>query len=148
MVILNILNLIPVSTFISTEVFIYILSCSLYTSKYLLGPLWSWSYGSCIYNYMCNQYLSPLTLWGRILLYITLHDKICQWLETGRSFLTDTPVSRTNETDRHDITEILLKVALNSINLSLNHTKILLTGPLDVFHLHHFNWKQHKNIVI
>jgi hypothetical protein len=27
-----------------------------------------------------------------------------------------TPVSSTNKTDRHDITEILLKVALNSIN--------------------------------
>ena len=22
---------------------------------------WSWSYGSCIYNYLCNQFLSPLT---------------------------------------------------------------------------------------
>jgi hypothetical protein len=27
----------------------------------------------------------------------------------------DTPVSSTNKTDRHDITEILLKVALNTI---------------------------------
>jgi hypothetical protein len=27
------------------------------------GPLWlSWSYGSWIYNYLCNQCLSPLTL--------------------------------------------------------------------------------------
>ena len=29
-----------------------------------------------------------------------------------------TPVSSTNETDRHDITEILLKVALNTITLT------------------------------
>jgi hypothetical protein len=28
------------------------------------------------------------------------------------------PVSSTNKTDRHDITEILLKVALNTINLN------------------------------
>ena len=28
------------------------------------------------------------------------------------------PVSSTNKTDRHDITEILLKVALNTINLT------------------------------
>ena len=28
----------------------------------------------------------------------------------------DTPVSSTNKTDRHDITEILLKVALNATN--------------------------------
>jgi len=25
----------------------------------------SWSYGSWIYNYLCNQCLSPLTLWVR-----------------------------------------------------------------------------------
>jgi hypothetical protein len=30
--------------------------------------------------------------------------------------LSGTPVSSTNKTDRHDITEILLKVALNTIN--------------------------------
>jgi hypothetical protein len=29
------------------------------------------------------------------------------------------PVSSTNKTDRHDITEILLKVALNTITLTL-----------------------------
>jgi len=30
------------------------------------GPPWSWSYGSLIYNYLCNQCLSLLTLWVRI----------------------------------------------------------------------------------
>jgi len=30
-----------------------------------------------------------------------------------------TPVSFTNKTDRHDITEILLKVALNTINQTI-----------------------------
>jgi len=25
-------------------------------------PSWSWSYGSCIYNYLCNQSLSQLKL--------------------------------------------------------------------------------------
>jgi hypothetical protein len=28
-------------------------------------PSWAWSYGSWIYNYMCNQCLSPLKLWVR-----------------------------------------------------------------------------------
>jgi len=28
----------------------------------------SWSYRSWIYNYLCNQYISPLKLWLRILL--------------------------------------------------------------------------------
>jgi hypothetical protein len=36
--------------------------------KYLIiysieGPSWPWSYDSWIYNYICNQCLSPLTLW-------------------------------------------------------------------------------------
>ena len=32
------------------------------------GPSWSvsWSYGSWIYNYLCNQCISPRTLWDRI----------------------------------------------------------------------------------
>ena len=37
-------------------------------------------------------------------------------------FSTGTPVSSTNKTDCHDITEILLKVALNTINLTLKPT--------------------------
>jgi hypothetical protein len=37
----------------------------------------------------------------------TLCDKVCQWLATGQCTL----VSSTNKTDRHNITEILLKVA-------------------------------------
>jgi hypothetical protein len=32
----------------------------------LYNMSWSWSYGSSIYIYLCNQYLSPLTLWVRI----------------------------------------------------------------------------------
>jgi hypothetical protein len=45
----------------------------------------------------------------------TLCDKICQSLAEGQWFSLGTPVSSINKTDRHDITEILLKVALNTI---------------------------------
>ena len=45
-------------------------------------------------------------------------DSVCQWLVTGQWFSPGTLVSFTNKTDRHDITEILLKVALNTINQS------------------------------
>jgi hypothetical protein len=31
-----------------------------------MGPLWPWSYGSWIYNYLCNQCISPLMLWVQI----------------------------------------------------------------------------------
>jgi hypothetical protein len=49
----------------------------------------------------------------------TLCDKVCQWFATGRWFSPDTPVSSTNKTDRDDITELLLKVTLNTIILNL-----------------------------
>jgi hypothetical protein len=42
-------------------------------------------------------------------------DKVCQSLATGRWFSPSTPVSSTKKTDRHDITEIVLKVALKNI---------------------------------
>ena len=74
---------------------------------------------SWIYNYLCNQCLSPLILWVRTplrrgVLDTTLCDKGCQWLAICRWFSLGTPVSSTNKTDHHDIAEILLKVALNT----------------------------------
>jgi len=39
---------------------------------------------------------------------------------TGRWFSPDTPVSFTNKTDRHDITEIVLKVALNTLTITIH----------------------------
>ena len=57
-------------------------------------------------------------LW-RDVLDTTLCDEICQWLATGRCFYPGNPVSSTNKTDRHDITEILLNVALITITLTL-----------------------------
>jgi hypothetical protein len=44
-------------------------------------------------------------------------------------------VSTTNKTDRHDITEILLKVALNTINPTLKVGKgVLLKRPTVIKH--------------
>jgi hypothetical protein len=51
----------------------------------------------------------------RCVLDTTLCDKVCQWLAEGRWISPGTPISFTNTNDRHDITEILLKVALNTI---------------------------------
>jgi hypothetical protein len=58
-------------------------------TKYLKGLSLSWLYGSWIYNYLCNQCLSPLTFWVRIpfrrgVLNTTLCDKVCQWLAACR----------------------------------------------------------------
>ena len=86
-----------------------------------LGPSLPWSYGSWIYNCLCNQCLLPLMLWGWISIRVrctTLYDKACQWLATCQWFSPGTPVSSSNKTDRHDITEILFKVTLKTIPLT------------------------------
>jgi hypothetical protein len=49
------------------------------------------------------------------------------YLTTGPWFSPGPPVSSTNKTDRHDITEILLKVALNAINKPTNHIIVKMT---------------------
>jgi hypothetical protein len=88
------------------------------STDWIQGLSWSWSYGSWIYNYLCNQCLSPLMLWVLILfrrgvLDITLCDKVSQWLAAGFLYVLwfPPPIKLT----RHDRTEILLKVALNTI---------------------------------
>jgi hypothetical protein len=48
-------------------------------------------------------------------------DKVYQLLAHGRWFSPGTPDSSTTKTVCHDIAEILLKVALNTINQSINH---------------------------
>ena len=47
----------------------------------------------------------------------TLYDKVCQWLAEGLWFYLGTLVSSTDKTDCHNVTEILLKVTLNTITL-------------------------------
>jgi hypothetical protein len=47
-------------------------------------------------------------------------NKIYQLLAHGRWFSPGTPASFITKTGRHDIAEILLKVALNTINQSIN----------------------------
>ena len=113
----------PPSTFINCVIYIWHVE-----QTYMWGPSWPWSYGSCIYNFLCNQCLSLLMLWVRISIRArctTLCDKVCQWLVTGQWFSPGPLVSSTNKTDRHDINEILLKVALNTINQSI-HTCVLI----------------------
>ena len=97
----------------------------------LLGSSWSWSYGNWISNYLCNQCLSQLMLWVRIqlrqgVLDTTLCDKVCQWLAAGQWFSLGTPASSNNKTDLHNKPEILLKVALNTITLTLYHSLMVI----------------------
>jgi hypothetical protein len=57
----------------------------------------------------------------------TLCDKVCQWLAISRWFYPGTPVSPANKSDHHDITEILLEMALTTIT-SLTLILIRLRG--------------------
>ena len=50
-------------------------------------------------------------------------DKVCQWLVTDQWFSPGHSVFATNKTDRHNITEILLIVALNTIKP--NHSVLI-----------------------
>ena len=75
---------------------------SMESNNLFLGPSWPWSYGNCIYYYLCTRMLWFQTLLRRGLL-DTICDNVCQWLEIGRWF---SPVPSTNKTNRQDITEI------------------------------------------
>ena len=89
-----------------------------YCSNIIQEPSWPRSYGSLIYNYLCNRWLSPLMLSVRLppsARCATLYDKVCQWLAAGRWFSPGPLVSFTNKTDRHEIPDILLKMALSTI---------------------------------
>ena len=56
-------------------------------------------------------------------------DKVYQLLAHGRWFSPGTPVSSTTKTGRHDIAEILLKVALSTINQIKSKKDIRLLYP-------------------
>ena len=72
----------------------------------------------------------------RDLLDTTFCDKVCHLFLAGRWV---SPVSTTNTIDHHDITEILVKVALNTITLTLKDhhdiTEILVKVALNTITL-------------
>ena len=120
----------------------YVLQCSripLYNKLALKGkPL----YNKAVLKYtsLWKQCLSPLT-WVRILfkqgvLDTTLCDKVCQWLRTGRWLSLGTPVSSTKKIDLHNLTEIFLKVASNTITLTLTPFTIRVNISLWIITIH------------
>jgi len=92
---LDILDSIIVSFGIVSHV-VHVVVCT--ADHSVTGPSWSWSHSSWIYNYLCNQCLSPLKLWVSNscswwgLLDATLCDKVCQCVVAGRRFSPGTPV--------------------------------------------------------
>ena len=107
----------------------------------------------------CMYILSNIFYWKNVIcLYILLEtvlcDKGCQWLAISRWFSPSIPVSWTNTTDHQDITEILLEVALSTINQtklsvlqlsvltiwSYQSPFILLVDEINMFFVENLEW--------
>jgi len=130
-----------------TDVTKIVQQCNQYVLHTLLeGPSCSWSYDSWIYNYMCNQCLSPLKLWVRApFMARCIQYNVIQWLVAGRWLSPGISVSSTNSTtDRYDITEILWKVAINTITQpDLISCLMLKLIQYEVFQSVIIKWKTH-----
>jgi hypothetical protein len=88
---------------------------------------WYKKYSGILNNYLCNKCLSPLKLWVQLppMVRCTRYNII--WLSlsvTFCGFLPGIPMSSTNKTEWHDITVILLKLALNNIIQNSQNTTI------------------------
>ena len=59
-------------------------------------------------------------------------DKVYQLLAHGQWFSLGTPAYSTTKTGRHDIAEILLKVALSTKNQSINQILMLILNKLPI----------------
>jgi hypothetical protein len=57
-------------------------------------------------------------------------DKVYQLLAHGRWFSLGTPASSSTKTGRHDIAEILLKVALNTQKINQYFIAIICSNPI------------------
>ena len=56
----------------------------------MLGPSWPWSYGSWIYNYLCNQCLLSLMLWVRISIFRYWYSRIRFYTRKFNIFVRNT----------------------------------------------------------
>jgi hypothetical protein len=73
--------------------------------------------------------ITPLVLFDEEMSSIPAHGKVYSIQHYVMKFVSDLVVSSVNKTDNHDITEILLKVALNTITLTLTHTITTMMVP-------------------
>jgi hypothetical protein len=92
------------------------------------------TYAIIAYHHWCCEFESRS---GRGVQHYVI--KVCQWLATGRWFSPGPPVSSTNKTDRHDITELLLKVALNTIKQTFFVITVHLCKHSNIIHIRCYN---------
>ena len=79
----------------------------------------------------------------------TLCDKVCQWLAAVLCFSLGTRVSSTNKTDHHDVTEILLKVALPP-QIESAHVQLEIDKLIYIVHILRlfFWWYFHRQYIL
>ena len=88
------------------------------------GLSWLWLNGSWIYNYLCNQLPSPLIVVGSNPAHGEVHSiqiYVIKFVTDFRQiggFLRVLQFPPPIQYDRHEITDILLKVVLNTITLT------------------------------
>jgi hypothetical protein len=110
------------------------------------GPSWSWCNNSWIYNYLCNQCLSPpklwiRTRWWRDVLNTTFYDS-WQWFASGLCELLSQTVrvgiySTTTEKSRNrNLAKVVLAEAIE-IKVSNIYNDLLMVW--NVFFYSHFN---------
>jgi hypothetical protein len=76
-----------IAEILETKIFTCSFQCPYikYTLCFIQGMSWPWSYGRWIYNYLCNQCLSPLMLW----VWVTIRAK-CTTFDSDRSVVFST----------------------------------------------------------
>jgi hypothetical protein len=83
---------------------------------------------NCKSQNIAQCYLTDITCTRYNIMWTNLSVSFVRWFSPG------TPVSSTNKTDRHDMTEILLNVALNTIHLTITLQNVLMLFTyVDVF---------------
>ena len=102
-------------TSIATITFLVVFFTMVYCGE--TGPLWPWSYGSWIYNYL---YATCAYHYWCCEFRISIMVRCTTLCDSLSATCDRSVVFSTNKTDRHDITEILLKVALNTVKLWRN----------------------------
>ena len=109
----------------------------------------SWSYGSWIYKYLCNQWLLPLKLCVRIPLMgrCTRYNIMwCQWLATGQWFFPGTLVSSTiNMKIKNETLPRILRYYISLKHFSVHRLRWMtrpLNGVVNFFSFSlSMNWK-------
>jgi len=110
------------------RILFYSLFLSIYISVVVVIVVaFTYTYPISLFHHLCCRIESRSL---QDVLDTTVCDKVSQWFVTGQRFSPGTPVSSTNRTDCHDITEILINTI--TLILTITLTRILLSSTMFV----------------